>query len=250
MSSSARTASKSKLFTNPETPTSSNSKISSKLSSIFTNQVSDTPTPTSSNPTTSPKIPLEKFLHTSCKSGNITLNEALHYFDHMIHMQTPPPMSSFNRLLGGVVKRLCMVKRVDEATRLFGKMTKFRCQPSMITYGTLITGLCRMGKTDVALKLHEEMPSGNGVDCKPNTVTFTSLIQGLCAEDRIDEATRTGKTDVALRLHEEMANENGGYGVDFNEKTCDLCSNRTLAKQATVQHNGDDDAGGKCLRAV
>ncbi|KAK1575453.1 hypothetical protein Q3G72_005607 [Acer saccharum] len=48
---------------------------------------------------------------------------------------------------------LCMEDRIMEATHLVKKMVAFGCRPNVVTYGTLIHGLCRIGNTLVALQL-------------------------------------------------------------------------------------------------
>ena len=45
----------------------------------------------------------------------------------------------------------------------------------------------RMGNTSVALRLYDEMVSGNGV-CKPNVIIYGSIIDGLCTEGRVEKA--------------------------------------------------------------
>lgn len=61
-------------------------------------------------------------------------------------------------------------------------MVAFGCSPDIITYGTLIKGLCQTGNTILALSLHEEMINRNdksGVICKPDVVTYGRIIDGL-----------------------------------------------------------------------
>ncbi|CAB4321900.1 unnamed protein product [Prunus armeniaca] len=209
--SSSGTASKvklSSLFTNPQRPTSSNSKTSSKLSSLF---IKNQGTPTSSNPTTSSenlisKVPiqtqLEKFLETNCKSGDVTINEALHYFEHMIQMQPTPPIWSFNRLFGGLAKIgllpnfitlnillncFCNVTRARDGFVVMGSLLRRGYRPSTVTYTALLKGLCMEDRIDEATRLFKTMIK---LGCQPTVVTFGTLVNGLC---------RTGNTNVALR---------------------------------------------------
>lgn len=70
-----------------------------------------------------------------------------------------------------------------EARRLFDRMIELGCEPDIVTYGTLINGLCRTGNTRLALQLHHEMATG---DCnssttkpKPNVFCYSTIIQSL-----------------------------------------------------------------------
>ncbi|TXG53686.1 hypothetical protein EZV62_018942 [Acer yangbiense] len=218
---------------------------------------------------------LRDFIHGKCKSGKIDLDEALYFFDYMIHMQPTPPISCFSILFNALLKNnhsadvislqkrlnsaglvldlislnilincfsntsrvcddfvvfgailrrgfnpsvvtfcslikgLCMEGRIMEATRLVKKMVTFGCRPDVVTYGTLIHGLCRTGHTIVALQLHEQMVNGNGKVgdiCKPNVVWYNSIIDGLCKD---------GFTDKAKELFSEMK----GNGIPVNAVT-------------------------------
>lgn len=59
------------------------------------------------------------------------------------------------------------------------------CTPDSYTYGTLINGLCRLGKIGEAKELFKEMETKG---CSPSVVTYTSLIHGLCQSGNLDEA--------------------------------------------------------------
>ncbi|GAB4843042.1 hypothetical protein Ancab_013019 [Ancistrocladus abbreviatus] len=60
--------------------------------------------PNSASIAQQPQIPLDKFLKFNCKSGNVTLNEAKHFFDRMLLLKPISPISSFNLLLSATVK--------------------------------------------------------------------------------------------------------------------------------------------------
>ncbi|ONI04888.1 hypothetical protein PRUPE_6G346200 [Prunus persica] len=53
------------------------------------------------------------------------------------------------------------------------------------TYGTLINGLCKLGKIGEAKELFNEMETKG---CLPSVVTYTSLIHGFCQTNNLDEA--------------------------------------------------------------
>ncbi|KAG6774561.1 hypothetical protein POTOM_021916 [Populus tomentosa] len=156
-------------FSNPQKPTSSNPKNQMK------------------NPLHTPKlcqklqsltlktnIPLQKLLKKNCKLGKFTLNEAVHFFDHMINTRTPllqchhsifwasDGLLVFGRgfrpnavTFSSMIKGLCVDDKIGEAVGLFKKMGLFGCWPNVVTYEILINGLCSTVNTSVALKLHE-----------------------------------------------------------------------------------------------
>ncbi|KMZ55948.1 hypothetical protein ZOSMA_9G00510 [Zostera marina] len=96
-----------------------------------------------------------------------------------------------------MVKGLCAINRVDEAGILVEKMyAKLSCSPDVMTYNTLLNGLCCAGDTHGALKLLRDMESNKKIHlCKPNKVTYTTIIYSLC---------RMGGMDEALKLLGEM----------------------------------------------
>ncbi|KMZ57681.1 hypothetical protein ZOSMA_83G00600 [Zostera marina] len=95
-----------------------------------------------------------------------------------------------------MVKGLCDINRVDEASVLVEKMySKFGCSPNVVTYSTLIKGLCAINRVDEAVVLVEMMRDELG--CSPNVITYTTLINGLCC---------VGDTQAALKLLREMEN--------------------------------------------
>ncbi|XP_031247371.1 pentatricopeptide repeat-containing protein At5g39710-like [Pistacia vera] len=70
-------------------------------------------------------------------------------------------------------------------------MVAIGCKPTVITYGTLIDGLCKTRNLSVAIKLYEEMAKGNeesGVSCRPNVVTYNIIIDGLCKAGLVEKA--------------------------------------------------------------
>ncbi|KAK2661506.1 hypothetical protein Ddye_000080 [Dipteronia dyeriana] len=78
-----------------------------------------------------------------------------------------------------------------EATWLLMKMIYFSCKPNMVTFATLIWGLCRSDNTIVALQLHEQVVNWNSkysVTCKPNVAWYGTMIDGLCKDGFINKA--------------------------------------------------------------
>lgn len=77
---------------------------------------------------------------------------------------------------------------VDEATDLWELLEKDAlCSPDMVTFGTLIHGLCENGFANKALKILEEAwTSGKELD----VFSYSSMINGLCKDGRLDNAVK------------------------------------------------------------
>ncbi|KAK4417287.1 hypothetical protein Salat_2554300 [Sesamum alatum] len=59
--------------------------------------------------------------------------------------------------------------------------------PTVVTYCSLINGLCRLGYVKEAIYYFNRMKNA---DLQPNVVVYTSLIHGLCKNDCIEDARR------------------------------------------------------------
>ncbi|XP_031268640.1 putative pentatricopeptide repeat-containing protein At3g16710, mitochondrial [Pistacia vera] len=64
-----------------------------------------------------------------------------------------------------------------EAMELFKKMVVFGVRPDIVSYGSIVNGLCKDGLVDKTKELFLEMKSGG---IKPNVVVCTTLIYGCC----------------------------------------------------------------------
>ncbi|GFZ03016.1 pentatricopeptide repeat (PPR) superfamily protein [Actinidia rufa] len=114
--------------------------------------------------------------------GENQLKLALRFYRYMREKGIPPSVTSLNVL----IKALCKNSgTMDAALKIFHEMPNRGCIPDSYTYGTLISGLCRFGKTNEAKELFLEM-SDKG--CSPTVVTYSSLIHGLCQSNNLDEA--------------------------------------------------------------
>ncbi|XP_020258555.1 putative pentatricopeptide repeat-containing protein At1g53330 [Asparagus officinalis] len=67
-------------------------------------------------------------------------------------------------------------------------------EPSIVTFGTLISALCNNSKLDEAFKLKEEMPRLYNIE--PNAFVYAALIKALC---------KSGKLEEALSLRREIS---------------------------------------------
>ncbi|KAL3635287.1 hypothetical protein CASFOL_019834 [Castilleja foliolosa] len=151
---------------------------------------------------------------------------------------------SFNIVMRG----LCMCSKVDEAFELFDIMSSLNCPPDIVTYNTLINGLCRIGDLNRAHELLRQIRSY--CNFSPNVVTYTSLISGYCKSGEmsnvsnlfdemincgikpnlftynviIDGFGKQGDWISALKMYENMVN--GGFNPDIVTFTSliDACS--------------------------
>ncbi|KAK9924368.1 hypothetical protein M0R45_032738 [Rubus argutus] len=84
--------------------------------------------------------------------------------------------------------------QLGEVKKVCKKMVNQGLVSNVITYTSLIDGLCKNGSTDLAFRIFHEMRER---DCLPNLYTYSSLIFGLCQEGKADDE----------RLLEEMERE-------------------------------------------
>ncbi|KAF5728256.1 putative pentatricopeptide repeat-containing protein [Tripterygium wilfordii] len=131
------------------------------------------------------------------KSVNSLLNAFLKCrdFDKMreffvgIGKYARPDTCSYNIL----IHSCCVRGSVDHAWELFDEMLKRGLCPNLVTFGTLIYGLCSSLRTKEAFKLKEDMVRVYGI--WPNAHVYASLIKGLCG---------VGELSAALTCKEEM----------------------------------------------
>ena len=78
------------------------------------------------------------------------IDNALLIFDHMKSLKCKPDLFMYNTVLR-------ILGRVEESLRLFDEMKQRCIQPSIYIYRSLINNIKKMGKTDLAMTLLEEM---------------------------------------------------------------------------------------------
>ncbi|XP_055960906.1 pentatricopeptide repeat-containing protein At3g22470, mitochondrial-like [Mercurialis annua] len=88
-----------------------------------------------------------------------------------------------------LIKLYCKNKRIDDAKQLFKDIT-----PSIVTYTSMIHGLCQAGRLLDGRDLFNDMPC---IGPSPNIATYGSLIHGFC---------KHGDFDAGLALFHEMEN--------------------------------------------
>ncbi|KAK9039608.1 hypothetical protein V6N11_014804 [Hibiscus sabdariffa] len=154
--------------------------------------------------------PLYKFL----KSRTITFDEALRTFNQMTLMQPPPPMSSFNLLLGALVK----IRRHNHAVLLCKRLDSIGFSPNFITLNIMLNCLCRMGRVSEGLAVLSRLFRRG---YRPNTITLTTLIKGMIAVGKVGEATSLFEKMVVFGCQPSVVS----YGVLING----LCQTRNMS---------------------
>ncbi|XP_074287393.1 uncharacterized protein LOC141612496 isoform X2 [Silene latifolia] len=92
----------------------------------------------------------------------------------------------FTTLINGFVQN----DRLPDAVKLLDvAVVKLGIQPSIVTYGTMVKGLCRTGDNERALHLLRQMNS-DPEGCKPNLIIYTTLIDSLCKHKLVTEALK------------------------------------------------------------
>ncbi|CAA0817861.1 Pentatricopeptide repeat-containing protein [Striga hermonthica] len=115
-----------------------------------------------------------------CKS-NGTMESAFKIFREMPARGHTPDSYTYGTLING----LCRAGRTLEAKELLMEMEEKGCSPSVVTYSCLIHGLCKLNKLEDALKLFKEMKR-KGIE--PNVYTYSSIIDGLCKNGHSSQA--------------------------------------------------------------
>ncbi|XP_024532526.1 pentatricopeptide repeat-containing protein At1g05670, mitochondrial [Selaginella moellendorffii] len=101
-----------------------------------------------------------------------------------------PDIITYNTLIDG----LCKTGRVPEANRLFGDMKAKFCNLDVIMYSCLIGGFCKLERIDMACMLFDDTLKQAIL---PDVVTFSTLVEGYCNAGLVDDAERLLEEMVA-----------------------------------------------------
>ncbi|XP_028763852.1 putative pentatricopeptide repeat-containing protein At1g53330 [Neltuma alba] len=82
---------------------------------------------------------------------------------------------------------------MEQAWAVFDEMLRNRVRPNVVTFGTLMNGLCSNGEIQEALKFKEDMT--RNFKLKPNAFLYATLLKGLC---------QTGELSRAFSIKDEM----------------------------------------------
>ncbi|KAJ0478474.1 putative tetratricopeptide-like helical domain superfamily [Helianthus annuus] len=97
-----------------------------------------------------------------------------------------------------MIKGLCKFGNNDIAIRLLRLMDERCCKPNVVAYNTVIDSLCKDKMIEDAFNLFNEMVFAKGI--QPDVITYTSLIHGLCNLCRWDEVSKLLKEMEDLRI--------------------------------------------------
>lgn len=96
---------------------------------------------------------------------------------------------------------------------MFDEMGQIGVDPNIITYSSLVDGLCKGGRSLKAMVLLDRMVAER---CLPNTITYSSIINGLCKEGRLLEAV-----EVLDRMRLQGRKPDAGLYGKLIEGLCD-----------------------------
>ncbi|KAF2298418.1 hypothetical protein GH714_023519 [Hevea brasiliensis] len=106
---------------------------------------------------------------------------ALEVFKSMCSCGQQPNIITFSTILNG----LCKQGNLDEALTLFKAMEKSRLKVNRVSYNILINGMCRAGRLTDAKELFSRLFEKG---LQPDVYTYSIIIKGLCNEGLLDEA--------------------------------------------------------------
>ncbi|XP_042022062.1 putative pentatricopeptide repeat-containing protein At1g53330 [Salvia splendens] len=126
------------------------------------------------------------------KSVNTLLNGLLvcHEFDKMMEVYDriedygSPDACTYNILINA----FCVMVDLVSARKVFDEMLRRGVEPNVVTFGTLINGLCANSELDAAFSLKRRMERDFKI--RPNAHIYIALMKGLCRVFRLDEAIR------------------------------------------------------------
>ncbi|KAK0589629.1 hypothetical protein LWI29_016541 [Acer saccharum] len=147
--------------------------------------------------------------------GANRLNSVRCFFEELKNSGPSPDVYTYNIMLNFYFKgHLGRDVDILQATDLFEDMERYGVRPTVVTYGTCIHGLCRVGCVESALKfirslIHKNQPV--------NTYCYNAVIRGFCQKGEMHEA---------LNVVEEMKN----HGISANDYTSSILIDRFCKK--------------------
>ncbi|KAF6136444.1 hypothetical protein GIB67_028663 [Kingdonia uniflora] len=111
------------------------------------------------------------------------ISEAKELFEEMDAKDCSPTVVTYTSLIHG----LCLSIILNEAMELFEEMSRKGIEPNMVTFSSLMDGLCKGGCSLHALKLREKMV---GKRFSANTIIYNNLVNGLRKEGKVPDAVQ------------------------------------------------------------
>ncbi|KAG6421735.1 hypothetical protein SASPL_118292 [Salvia splendens] len=85
-----------------------------------------------------------------------------------------------------MINAFCVMIDLVSARKVFDEMLRRGVEPNVVTFGTLINGLCANLELDAAFNLKRMMERDFKI--RPNAHIYVGLMKGLCRVFRLDEA--------------------------------------------------------------
>lgn len=108
----------------------------------------------------------------------------------VIKKYASPDTCTYNILINAC----CVVGDIENAWNVFDEMRKRGFQPNVVTFATLINGLCANSQLAEALELKETMEMSFKI--RPNVFVYSALIKSL---------SKVNEVDSAIKLKKEMS---------------------------------------------
>ncbi|KAF7813065.1 pentatricopeptide repeat-containing protein [Senna tora] len=155
----------------------------------------------------------------SLPNSTNNIHDAVSSFNRLLLMRPLPSVVQFNKILGAIVKMKQYRTAISLSSRaqsksitpslvflsilinsyshlgqmyfafsVLGKILKMVAKGFLfneVSYGTLVNGLCKAGKTRIAIDV---LPRIERQGIKPNIVMYNTIIDGLCKDGLITEA--------------------------------------------------------------
>ncbi|KAL1532457.1 hypothetical protein AAHA92_32465 [Salvia divinorum] len=122
---------------------------------------------------------LVTLLDSLCKEKHVRI--ASKYLDTITDPSWLPSVRIYNILLNGWLR----IGKLKHAERIRVQMKKAGIKANVVTYGTLVEGLCQMSRPDIAIELVDEM---RAEEVEPNAIVYNSIIDALGEAGRLKEA--------------------------------------------------------------
>nr|XP_017234887.1 PREDICTED: pentatricopeptide repeat-containing protein At5g16420, mitochondrial-like isoform X1 [Daucus carota subsp. sativus]XP_017234888.1 PREDICTED: pentatricopeptide repeat-containing protein At5g16420, mitochondrial-like isoform X1 [Daucus carota subsp. sativus]XP_017234889.1 PREDICTED: pentatricopeptide repeat-containing protein At5g16420, mitochondrial-like isoform X1 [Daucus carota subsp. sativus] len=126
-----------------------------------------------------------KLIDLLCEEGKV--EDACDLWKKLLRKNVTPD----NAISSTLIYWLCKDDNIVEAKKLFDEFEKSSF-PSVLTYNTLIAGMCEKGELCEAGRLWDDMVEKG---CTPNSFTYNMLIKGFC---------KVGKAKDGIKILEEM----------------------------------------------
>ncbi|KAK3428507.1 hypothetical protein EUGRSUZ_E00027 [Eucalyptus grandis] len=134
----------------------------------------------------------KRLLHKNCMPDNEgKIWDAKKLFDEF-EKGSIPSVLTYNTLIAGMCER----GELCEAGKLWDDMVEKGHVPNAFTYNMLIKGFCELGNVDEGIRIFEEMVEKS---CMPNQSTYYILIESLYNVGRVEEISRILSTAISCQ---------------------------------------------------